>query len=88
MLNKLFCLCSFIIFRILILTSTTFAQSNPLLDSAQHIFRGNPKKATEILKQVKLTANKTKDSYALVNADLILGNIAYFSGKHEQALKI
>ncbi len=88
MLNKLFCLCSFIIFRILILTSAAFAQSNPLLDSAQHIFRGNPKKATEILKQVKLTANKTKDSYALVNADLILGNIAYFSGKHEQALKI
>lgn len=88
MLNKLFCLCSFISLRILLFSATAFSQSNPLLDSAQHIFRANPTKATEILKQVKLTANKTKDDYTLVTADIILGNIEYFSGNHEQALKI
>ena len=64
------------------------AQSNLLLDSAQHVFRTSPEKAKEILKQVKSNANKTQDYYALVNADIILGNIAYFSGEHDQALKI
>lgn len=89
MSNKLFCLCSFIILRILFLSIPTFAQkANPLLDSAQHTFRAHPEKAIEILKEVKLSAEKTKDYYALVHADIILGNIAYFSGKHEQALKI
>jgi two-component system NarL family sensor kinase len=88
MSNKLFCLCSFIILRTLFLSTSAFAQSNPLLDSARHTFRAQPEKATAILKQVKLTADKAKDYYALVNADIILGNIAYFSGKHEQALKI
>ena len=88
MSNKLFCLCSFIILGVLFLTLPTCAQSNPLLDSAQRVFRANPNQATEILKQVKLSANKGKDYYALVHADLILGNIAYFSGKHDQALKI
>ncbi|MEJ5993606.1 sensor histidine kinase [Pedobacter sp. Du54] len=88
MSNTLFCLFSFIILKILFLSNPTFAQRNPLLDSAQHIFRAHPDKATEILKQVKFSADKAKDYYALVNADIILGNIAYFSGKHEQALKI
>lgn len=88
MSNKLFCLCSFIILGVLFLTLPTCAQSNPLLDSAQRVFRANPNQATEILKQVKLSANKGNDYYALVHADLILGNIAYFSGKHDQALKI
>ena len=59
-----------------------------MLDSAKHIFRANPKKAQEILIQVKFNANKKQDNYALVNADIILGNIAYFSGEHDQALKI
>lgn len=88
MLKKLLCLCSFLILGVLSLSQRTYAQQNVLLDSAQQLFRANPDKATTIIKQVKETAIKTKDNYALVNADLILGNIAYFSGKHDEALKI
>ncbi|MES2650928.1 MAG: sensor histidine kinase [Bacteroidota bacterium] len=88
MSNTLFSLFLCLLLRILLLSTPTFAQKNVLLDSAQHIFRANPEKAKEILKQVKFEANKTNDYYALVNADIIIGNIAYFSGKHDQALKI
>ena len=73
---------------ILLLSTPTFAQKNQLLDSAQKIFRADPEKAKGILKQVKSKASKVNDYHALVNADIILGNIAYFSGKHDHALKI
>ena len=74
--------------RILCLSTPTLAQSNLFLDSARLVFRASPEKAKEILKQVKSNANKIKDYYASVNADIILGNIAYFSGDHDHALKI
>lgn len=88
MSNTLFSLISCLIFKILFLSTPSFAQNNPLLDSAQLIFRANPEKAQAILTQVKLKADKIKDYHALVNADIIVGNIAYFSGKHDEALRI
>ena len=88
MSNKSFCSFLFLLISIFCVSTPTLAQDNKLLDSAQHIFRASPEKAKEILKQVKSKANKIQDYYALVNADIILGNIAYFSGEHDQALKI
>ncbi len=89
MLAKLFFIGKCCLFLwIVCLSNLTLAQHNPLLDSAQKIFRANPEKAQNILKEVKSKAVKVKDYYALVNADLILGNIAYFSGRHDEALKI
>jgi two-component system NarL family sensor kinase len=64
------------------------AQHNQLLDSAKHIFRSRPEEAILLLKQVKKEALKTKDHTAFIQAELINGNIAYFKGKHDQALKI
>ncbi len=66
---------------------TAAAQQNQLLDSAKQIFRSKPAAAQALLKQVKEAAIKNKDHRALINAELVLGNIAYFSGKHEAALK-
>ena len=64
------------------------AQQNQLLDSAKHIFRSRPEEAILLLKQVKKEALKTKDQTAFIQAELINGNIAYFKGKHDEALKI
>lgn len=77
-----------LILNIFVLATPSLAQKNRLLDSAQSVFRADPDRAKEILKVVKRRAQKATDYYALVNADIILGNIAYFSGKHDQALKI
>jgi len=88
MSNKFFYLGSLFILRIFFLSTPSFAQHNSLLDSAKLIFRANPEKAQQILTQVKAEANTAKDYYALVNADIILGNIAYFRGIHDQALQI
>ena len=67
---------------------TVVAQQNQLLESAKHIFRSKPEEAILLLKQVKKEALKTKDQTAFIQAELINGNIAYFKGKHDEALKI
>jgi len=64
------------------------AQHNQLLDSAKHIFRSKPEEAILLLKQVKKEALRTKDHTVFIQAELISGNIAYFKGKHDEALKI
>lgn len=66
----------------------SIAQQNQLLDSAKHIFRSKPEAAILLLKQVEDEAVKTKDQPTLIQANLIKGNIAYFKGKHDEALKI
>lgn len=63
------------------------AQQNPLLDSAKQIFRSKPDLAKNLLKKVKEEAIQKKDHVSLINAELVAGNIAYFSGQHEVALK-
>jgi two-component system NarL family sensor kinase len=64
------------------------AQHHKLLDSARSIFRAQPQKATKLLLQVKDIATKAKDYRSLIESDLIAGNIAYFQGNHDEALRI
>jgi len=73
---------------VLILSLPVIAQQNKLLDSAKNIFRAQPELATSLLIQVKNNAIRAKDNNSLIAAELIDGNIAYFKGKHDKALKI
>ncbi|KQB99347.1 sensor histidine kinase [Pedobacter sp. Hv1] len=73
---------------LLSLSFNSIAQQNPLLDSAKHIFRSRPEEAILLLKRVKSEAVSAKDNPALIQAELMNGNIAYFKGKHDEALKM
>jgi signal transduction histidine kinase len=73
---------------VLILSLPAIAQQNKLLDSAKNSFRAKPELASSLLVQVKNNAIKTNDNYSIITAELIEGNIAYFKGKHDQALAI
>ncbi|MBB2146466.1 tetratricopeptide repeat protein [Pedobacter sp. LMG 31464] len=71
-----------------VLSLPVIAQQNKLLDSAKNIFRAQPELASSLLVQVKTNAIKANDNNSLIAAELIEGNIAYFKGKHNEALKI
>ncbi|RZL47786.1 MAG: tetratricopeptide repeat protein [Pedobacter sp.] len=64
------------------------AQHTKLLDSAKNIFRSQPDKALIILGQIKRDAAKTNDYKSIVEAQVVHGNIVYFKGKHDEALKL
>lgn len=64
------------------------AQQNQSLAQVREIFRAQPEKATELLNKIKTEALKVKDQATIAETNIILGNIAYFQGKHEAALKI
>jgi len=79
----------FVFFLVALLCSTRplQAQKNNLLDSAKNIFRSQPQKALAILKEVKAGSTQSKDYKSLVRAEIIVGNISYFNGEHDQALQ-
>jgi len=68
--------------------SPSLAQQNVLLDSVKNIFRAQPEKALQILKEVKQNSLRTDDKRSLINAEIIRGTISYFKGSHDDALKI
>lgn len=79
---------SIILICVFFASFSAVAQQNKLLDSAKKIFRAEPEKALIILKQIKENAAKTKDYKSLVEAEVVHGNIVYFTGKHDEALKL
>ncbi|WP_316830606.1 sensor histidine kinase [Pedobacter aquatilis] len=63
------------------------AQQFNLLDSARHTFRAQPDKALMLLSKVEAEAIKVNDHKSLIEAGIIQGNILYFQGEHNNALK-
>lgn len=68
--------------------SLSLNAQQPLIDSVKNIFRAQPEKALVLLTKVEKEATATKNYPTLIEAQLVHGNILYFKGKHDAALKI
>lgn len=72
-------------FFVFVSLGSLHAQNSKLIDSVKNIFRANPENALQIIDIIQISS---QSNAIKIEALIIKGNILYFKGQHDAALKI